>query len=139
MKDISPSEQIDVFIDKHRDWKGKTLSQLRALIKRADPAAVEEVKWKKPTNPGGIPVWSHVGIICTGGILKNAVRLTFLKGARLKDPKKLFNASLGGNAMRAIDYHEGDTINEAALKALILEQVNLNISKALKARKSQGS
>ena len=114
MTDISLSRQIDAIINEHRDWKGKTLSQLRALIKKADPAVVEEVKWKKPTNPSGVPVWSHNGIVCTGGLLKNAVRLTFLKGAQLKDPKKLFNASLEGNALRAIDFHEGDSINEPA-------------------------
>jgi len=102
------------------------------LIKDADPAAVEEVKWRKPTNPKGVPVWSHDGIICTGGILKDAVRLTFLKGAQLKDPKKLFNASLQGNALRAIDFHKGDTVDEASLKALVLEAVALNMSKMLK-------
>jgi hypothetical protein len=112
------------------DWRAKTLSQLRALIKKADPASVEEVKWRKPTNPMGVPVWSHDGIICTGGTLKNAVRLTFAKGARLRDPKKLFNASLGGNALRAIDFREGDTVDEAALTALVLEAVELNTASA---------
>ena len=134
MKDLSASQQIDAIIGQHPDWQGKTLSRLRDLIKIADPSVVEEVKWKKPTNPGGVPVWSHEGIICTGGILKNAVRLTFLKGANLKDPKNVFNASLEGSSMRAIDYHEGDTINEAALKALILEQVRLNRSKIARTR-----
>ena len=129
MKELSPSQQIDAIMSQHPDWKGKILSQLRELIKKADPAVVEEVKWKKPSNPSGVPVWSHDGIICTGGILKNAVRLTFLKGAKLKDPKKLFNASLQGNAMRAIDYHEGDPIYEDPLKALILEQVRLNTAR----------
>ena len=95
---------------------------------------MEEVKWKKPTNPSGVLVWSHDGIICTGGLLKNAVRLTFLKGAQLKDPKKLFNASLEGNALRAIDYHEADNIDEAALEALILEAVRLKTSKNTRAR-----
>ena len=132
LPDTSPSQQLDTIIREHRDWKGKTLSQLRALIKKADPAMVEEVKWKKPTNPSGVPVWSHDGIICTGGLLKNAVRLTFLKGAKLKDPKKLFNASLEGNALRAIDFHEGDTIDEAALRALLLEAVRLNTSRLRK-------
>src|SRR2546422_9638337 len=112
------------------DWKSATLSQLRTIIKKADPAAVEEVKWKKPTNPKGVPVWSDEGIICTVGILKNAVRLTFLKGSQLKDPKKLFNASLEGNALRAIDFHQGDSVDEAGVKALILEAVRLNNSKA---------
>ncbi len=129
-KEKSPSRQIDAIVKEAVGWKGKTLSQLRTLIKKADPDVVEEVKWKKPTNPRGVPVWSHDGIVCTGGMLKNAVRLTFLKGARLKDPKKLFNASLEGNALRAIDFHEGDTVDEAALKALILEAVSLNKSKA---------
>jgi len=107
-----------------------TVSRLRAIIEKADPAAVEEVKWKKPTNPEGVPVWSHDGIICTVGTLKNAVRLTFLKGAQLKDPKKLFNASLEGNALRAIDFHQGDSVDDAGVKALILEAVRLNNSKA---------
>ena len=129
MKALSAAQQIDSIIGDHRDWKGKTLSQLRMVIKKADPAVVEEVKWKKPTNPSGVPVWSHGGIICTAGLLKNAVRLTFLKGANLKDPKKLFNASLEGNALRAIDFHEGDTIDESALKVLVLEAVKLNGSK----------
>jgi len=117
------------------NWKGETVSRLRALIEKSDPAAVEEVKWKKPTNPKGVPVWSHDGIICTVGTLKNAVRLTFFKGAQLKDPKKLFNASLEGNALRAIDFHQGDRVDEAGVKALILEAVRLNNSKA----RSKGS
>lgn len=128
-KGESPSQLIDARIKKLGDWRGKTLSQLRDLIKQADPAVVEEVKWKKPTNPGGVPVWSHDGIICTGETYKNAVKLTFAKGAQLKDPKKLFNASLEGNALRAIDFHEGDTVDEAAFKALIREAVELNTSK----------
>ena len=131
MKETSASQQIDAIISDHRDWKGKTLSQLRALIKKADPALVEEVKWKKPSNPSGVPVWSHDGIVCVGGILKNAVRLTFPQGSKLNDPKKLFNANLKG-VTRAIDYHKGDTINEAALKALVLEQARLNRSKMCK-------
>jgi hypothetical protein len=128
-KGESPSQLIDARIKELGDWRGKTLSQLRDLIKQADPAVVEEVKWKKPTNPGGVPVWSHDGIICTGETYKNAVKLTFAKGAQLKDPKKLFNASLEGNALRAIDFHEGDTVDEAAFKALIREAVDLNTSK----------
>ena len=96
------------------------LSRLRALIKQADPAVVEEWKWR------GVPVWSHHGLICTGETYKNVVKLTFLKGAQLKDPKKLFNSSLEGNARRAIDFHEGDTVDEAAFKALIREAVTLN-------------
>jgi len=128
-KGESPSQLTDARIKELGDWRGKTLSRLRDLIKQADPAVVEEVKWKKPTNPGGVPVWSHDGIICTGETYKNAVKLTFAKGAQLKDPKKLFNASLEGNALRAIDFHEGDTVDEAAFKALIREAVELNTSK----------
>ena len=125
----SASQEIDAIISEHRDWKGKTLSQLRILIKKADPAVVEEVKWKKPSRPTGVPVWSHDGIVCIGEALKNAVRLTFPKGARVKDSRKLFNTRLESNSVRAIDFHEDNTINEAALKALILEAVKLNISK----------
>jgi hypothetical protein len=127
-KDESPSQLIDARIRELGDWRGKTLSQLRTLIKQADPAVVEEWKWKKPTNPG-VPVWSHYGLICTGETYKNVVKLTFPKGAQMKDPKKLFNASLEGNARRAIDFHEGDTVDEAAFKALIREALGLNTSK----------
>ena len=127
-KDNSASQQIDAIIGENRDWRGKTLSQLRALIRKADPAVVEEVKWKKPSNPMGVPVWSHNGIVCIGETLKNSVRLTFPKGARVKDPRKLFNTRLESNTVRAIDFHENGTVNEAALKALILEAVELNTS-----------
>ncbi len=106
------------------------MSQLRACIKKADPTVVEEVKWKKPSNPMGVPVWSHDGIICIGDTLKSAVRLTFPKGARMKDPKKLFNTRLDSNTVRAIDFHEDDTVDEAALKALILQAVRLNTPQA---------
>jgi len=105
------------------------LSKLRAQIKKADSAVVEEVKWKKPSNPMGVPVWSHDGIVCIGEALKNAVRLTFPKGAQVKDPKKLFNTRLDSKTVRAIDFREGDGVDEAALKALILEVVELNESK----------
>ena len=125
----SPSQQIDAIIKETDGWRGKKLSQLRALIKKADPAIVEEVKWKKPSNPMGVPVWSHDGIICVGDTLKNAVRLTFPKGAQIKDPKKLFNARLESKTVRAIDFHEGDIVDEVALKALILDAVGLNTSK----------
>ena len=121
-----PSQQIDAIIKKYGDWRGRTLSQLRALIKKAVAAVVEEVKWKKPSNPMGVPVWSHDGIVCVGDVLKNAVRLTFPKGARVKDPKKLFNTRLESRTVRAIDFREGDVIDEAALKALILEAVEQN-------------
>jgi hypothetical protein len=102
------------------------------LIKKADPAVVEEVKWKKPSNPMGVPVWSHDGIICIADTLKNAVRLTFPKGAQMKDPKKLFNTRLDSKTVRAIDFHEGNTADEAALKSLILDAVRLNTSKSAK-------
>jgi hypothetical protein len=128
-KGKSPSQQIDAIIKEPGDWRGKKLSHLRDLIKKADPAAVEEVKWKKPSQPTGVPVWSHDGILCIGDTLKNAVRLTFPKGAQIKDPKKLFNTRLESNTVRAIDFHEGDTIDEAALKALILQAVRLNTPK----------
>jgi hypothetical protein len=128
-KEKSPSEQIDAMIREPGDWRGKKLSQLRALIKKADPAVVEEVKWKKPSNPMGVPVWSHDGIVCVGNTLKNAVRLTFPKGAQMKDPKKLFNTRLESKTTRAIDFHESDTVDEAGLKLLIVEAVVLNTSK----------
>ncbi len=125
----SPSQQIDAIIKEPGDWRSKKLSQLRACIKKADPAVVEEVKWKKPSKPSGVPVWSHDGIICIADTLKNAVRLTFPKGAQVKDPKKLFNTRLESNTVRAIDFHEDDTVDEAALKALILDAVGLNTPK----------
>ena len=125
----SASEQIDAIIKQSNDWRGKKLSQLRAVIKQADPGIVEEVKWKKPSKPEGVPVWSLDGILCTGDTLKSAVRLTFPKGAQMKDPKKLFNTRLDSNTVRAIDFHENDTVDEAALKALILEAVELNTRK----------
>ena len=123
------SQQIDAIIQEPGDWRSETLSQLRALIKQADPAVVEEVKWKKPSKPMGVPVWSHDGILCVADTLKNAVRLTFPKGAQMKDPKKLFNTRLDSKTVRAIDFHQGDTIAEAALQALILEAMGLNTSK----------
>jgi len=128
----SASQQIDAIIKEAGDWRGEKLTQLRALIKQADPAVVEEVKWKKPSNPMGVPVWSHDGILCIGDTLKNAVRLTFPKGAQLKDPKKLFNTRLDSNTVRAVDFHEGDTVDDAALKALILDAVGLNTPKERK-------
>ena len=126
------SQQIDAIIKEPGDWRGEKLSQLRALIKKADPAVVEEVKWKKPSKPSGVPVWSHDGNLCIADTLKNAVRLTFPKGAQMKDPGRLFNTRLDSKTVRAIDFHEGDTVNEAALKALILEAVKLNTSKERK-------
>jgi hypothetical protein len=123
------NQEIDAILKASGVWRGRKLSQLRALIQKADPAVVEEVKWKKPSNRMGIPVWSHDGIICLGDTLKNAVRLTFPKGAQLKDPKELFNTRLDSKTVRAIDFHEGDTVDESALKALILEAVRLNTLK----------
>ena len=109
------------------DWRRKTLAKIRQLIKEADPEIVEEVKWRKPSNPGGIPVWYHDGLVCTGETYKNHVKMTFAKGASLKDPDRLFNASLDGNVTRAIDIHEGESINEATLKNLIRAAVELNL------------
>ena len=111
------------------DWREAMLSRIRALIEQADPDMIEERKWRKPSNGmKGVPVWSHDGIVCTGETYKNAVKVTFAKGAFLKDPSGLFNSSLDGNLRRAIDFHEGDTINEPALKALIRAAVKLNES-----------
>src|SRR5947208_7235343 len=120
----SPSRLIDARIKELDDWRGKALARIRALIKQADPEVVEEWKWR------GVPVWSHDGIICTGETYKNVVKMTFAKGAALEDPAGLFNASLEGNTRRAIDFHEGDMVGEAALKALIRAAVALNTSSA---------
>lgn len=129
-KGKSPSQEIDAIIKQSADWRGKKLSQLRAVIKQADSDVVEEVKWKKPSRPEGVPVWSHDGMICVADTLKNAVRLTFPKGAQMKDPKKLFNTRLDSKTVRAIDFSEGDTIDQPALKALVLEAVRLNRKKS---------
>ncbi|HZT34651.1 MAG TPA: DUF1801 domain-containing protein [Nitrososphaera sp.] len=123
-KGDSPSQLIDARIKELGDWRGEMLSQLRALIKQADPKVVEEWKWR------GTPVWSHDGLICTGETYKNVVKMTFFKGASLKDPSGLFNSSLEGNARRAIDFHEGDKVDEGAFRALIRAAVALNKSKA---------
>jgi hypothetical protein len=123
----SASDLISERIDELGDWRGKTLKKMRALIKAADPEVVEEWKWVKATRPG-TPVWSHDGIICTGESYKNVVKLTFAKGASLKDPARLFNSSLDGNVRRAIDIHEGEEIDESAFKALIRQAVALNSS-----------
>jgi hypothetical protein len=122
---ISASAAIDERFKQLGDWRGKTLARLRKLIHDADPDIVEEWKWVKPTNPG-IPVWSHDGGVCTGESYKQAVKLTFYRGASIKDPKKLFNSSLEGNVRRAIDFHEGEKINEAAFKELIRAAVAAN-------------
>jgi hypothetical protein len=131
----SPSGLIDARIRKLGDWRGEMLARVRAIIKQADPDVIEEVKWRKPSNSMlGVPVWEHDGIICTGETYKAVVKLTFANGAALKDPSRLFNSSLEGNTRRAIDIHEGDKINEKALKALIREAVALNT--AVRAQKS---
>jgi hypothetical protein len=118
----SPSQLIDARIKELTDWRGETLARLRTLIKEADPEVIEEWKWR------GVPVWSHAGIICTGETYKNVVKMTFAKGASLADPARLFNSSLEGSTRRAIDFHEGDKIDEEALKALIRAAVALNTS-----------
>ena len=123
----SASQLINKRIAELGDWRGNTLRRMRALIKEADPDVVEEWKWVKASNPG-TPVWSHDGIICTGESYKNVVKLTFAKGASLKDPAHLFNSSLDGNVRRAIDLHEGDDVDESAFKALVREAVSLNRS-----------
>ena len=123
----SASASIDEKVKELGDWRGKTLAKVREIIHQADPEIVEEWKWVKPTSPG-TPVFSHGGIVCTGETYKNVVKMTFAKGAALKDPKRLFNSSLEGNVRRAIDIHEGDKINEAALKDLIRAAVALNLS-----------
>ena len=127
-KGESPSRLIDAKIKDLGDWRGEMLSRLRALIKQADPNVVEEIKWIKPTNPSGTVVWSYDGLICTGETYKNHVKMTFPKGASLDDPSGLFNSSLEARVWRAIDFHEGDKVNEEALKALIRAAVALNIS-----------
>jgi hypothetical protein len=127
-QDESPSQLIEAKIEELGDWRGTTLAKLRALIKQAVPQVTEEWKWRKPTNPG-VPVWSHQGMICTGETYKSIVKLTFFKGASLEDPSGLFNSSLEGNTRRAIDFHEGDEINERAFVTLIRAAVSLNESR----------
>jgi hypothetical protein len=123
MEDESPAQLIDARIEELGDWRGEMLSRLRALIKQADPEVVEEVKWRKPSSPAGVPVWSHNGLIC-----KSVVKLTFAKGASLEDPSGLFNSSLEGKARRAIDFHQGEAIDDDAFRALIRAAVSLNQS-----------
>jgi hypothetical protein len=126
----SASALIDARLEGLRDWRGTMLGKLRALIKKADREVVEAVKWRKPSNPLGVPVWEHDGILCTGETYKDKVKLTFARGASLEDPAGLFNSSLEGNTRRAIDFFEGDKIDEAAFKALIRAAVALNAAKA---------
>jgi hypothetical protein len=129
-KDPSASKQIDRIAKKAKDWQGKKLKQLRALIRKADPALIEEVKWKMPSKPEGVAVWSHEGIVCHADLLKNAVRLTFHKGAQLKDPKKIFNTRMDSKTVRAIDFFEDSKVNDAGLTAIIRKAVKLNEAKA---------
>ena len=130
----SPSRLIDPRIAELGDWRGETLARIRRLIREADPEMVEDVKWRKPSNPGGVPVWEHAGLVCTGETYKDKVKLTFAKGASLEDPSRLFNASLDGNARRAIGIREGEAIDGEALKALIRAAVALNTSKGADGR-----
>ena len=130
--DGDAAKKIDRFIAALGDWRGTTLAHVRELILAADKGVVEEVKWVKQSNPNGIPVWSHDGIICTGEVYKGYVKLTFAQGAALSDPKGLFNAGFGGGTRRAIDLHEGDKVNAAAFKALIKEAAAFNAVKKAK-------
>ena len=125
----SPSDLIDERIAHLGDWRGETLARMRALIHEADPAVVETVKWRKPSNPNGVPVWEHAGILCTGEVYKGCVKLTFAHGAALEDPHGLFNASLDGAMRRAIDLREGDTVDPEAFRALVRAAVARNLSR----------
>lgn len=129
----SASASINAKIDKLDDWRGETLAKVRQIVLAADPEIVEEWKWAKPSSPG-TPVWSRGGIICTGETYKNAVKMTFAKGAELQDPGRLFNSSLEGNVRRAIDFHEGDKVNETALRDLIRAAVAINLKAKAKGR-----
>jgi hypothetical protein len=126
----SSSKRIDGGIDNPGDWRGELLSRLRALVMEADPEMTEERKWRKPSNPAGVPTWSHNGLVCTGETYKSVVKMTFARGATLADPTGLFNSSLEGNTRRAIDFREGDKVDEESLKALIRAAVALNESSA---------
>jgi hypothetical protein len=121
------TKEVDAIIGDVDDWRGETLSRLREIVLSADPALTEDVKWRKPSRPEGVPVWSANGNVCIGEMLKNAVRLTFPKGAQINDPNKLFNARLDSKSVRAIDVHEDDTPHKTALKALVLQAVALNV------------
>ena len=134
----SASASIDRKIEELGDWRGKTLAKVRRIVHEADPEIVEEWKWAKPTAPG-TPVWSHAGIVCTGETYKNVVKMTFARGAALKDPSRLFNSSLQGNLRRAIDIHEGDTLDEPALKGLLRRAVALNLQVKSKPKSRRAS
>ena len=125
----SPSALIDAKIAGLDDWRGETLAQMRKLIREADPEVVETVKWRKPSNPSGVPVWEHAGILCTGEVYKSYVKLTFARGAALDDPSGLFNAGFGGGTRRAIDIREGETVDAEAFRALVREAVAANLEK----------
>ena len=127
--EATASQLIDSRIAALGDWRGETLRRIRELIREADPDVVETVKWRKPSNPSGVPVWEHEGILCTGETYRAYVKLTFANGASLDDPAGLFNSSLEGNTRRAIDLREGDQVDEAAFKALVREAVALNLSR----------
>jgi hypothetical protein len=136
------SESQSVLIDRRiaqvGGWRGQALARMRALIREADPAVIEAVKWRKPSNPAGVPVWEHAGLLCTGETYKNTIKLTFAHGAALDDPERLFNASLGGGTRRAIDIREGEEVDAAAFKALVREAVALNrAGKAKTAKKAK--
>jgi len=126
---VSDSAEIDAKLATMGDWRGTALARVRRLIREADPDVVEELKWRKPSNPGGVPTWSHAGIVCTGETYKDKVKLTFAQGAALDDPSGLFNASLDAGTRRAIDIREGDEIDGAAFRALIREAVAVNLAK----------
>ena len=125
----SPSQLIDAKVAELGGWRGEALARMRKLIREADPDIVEEVKWRKPGNPSGVPVWEHAGILCTGETYRDKVKLTFAIGASLEDPSRLFNSSLDGNTRRAIDIREGEEIDGAAFKALVREAVAVNLAK----------
>ena len=129
MVEVSPSKQIDAIVEAEDDWRGEMLARLRTVVSTARPGIVEEVKWKKPSKPEGVPVWSCNGIICVADLLKSAVRLTFPNGALLSDPKTLFNTRLDSKSVRAIDFAEGARVNSAALRALVAEAVKWNTNK----------
>ena len=125
--DDNPSALIDARLAGLGDWRGEALTRMRGLIREADPEVVETVKWRKPTNPSGVPVWEHAGILCTGEVYKGYVKLTFARGAALDDPAGLFNAGFGGGTRRAIDIREGETVDAEAFRALVREAVMLNV------------
>lgn len=135
MSDENPSTLIDAKIASLGDWRGVTLATVRALIREADPEIEEAVKWRKPTNPAGVPTWERAGVICTGETYRDKVKLTFAKGAAVDDPKRLFNSSLDGNVRRAIDLFEGDGIDATAFKALVRGAVEANLAKPARAKK----